>query len=261
MPEPAFTDFIVLGSGIAGLRAAIALAPSGRVALFTKDQIDESNTQYAQGGIAVVLSDDDRIELHVQDTLDAGAGLCDEAAVKVLVEEGPRYILELIDHGAEFDREEGDLAFTREAAHSRRRILHAHGDSTGREIGRALLAWSRKYENIEYPRARMRPVARDQGRLLRRHDLRRPGDAPHQGHVRASGRARDGRRGPALRAHDESRHRDRRRHGDGLPRGGDHGGHGVRPVPSDRARRSRCAAIPALGGDARRGRHPAQRGG
>jgi L-aspartate oxidase len=150
MPEPAFTDFIVLGSGIAGLRAAIALAPSGRVTIFTKDQISESNTEYAQGGIAVVLSDDDRIELHVQDTLDAGAGLCDEAAVKVLVEEGPRYILELIHHGAEFDREEGFLAFTREAAHSRRRILHAHGDSTGREIGRALLAWSRKYDNIEY---------------------------------------------------------------------------------------------------------------
>jgi L-aspartate oxidase len=153
MPEPVFTDFIVLGSGIAGLRAAIALAPSGRVTLFTKDRISESNTEYAQGGIAVVLNDDDRIELHVQDTLDAGAGLCDEAAVKVLVEEGPRYILELIHHGAEFDRagpDGGDLAFTQEAAHSRRRILHAHGDSTGREIGRALLTWSRKYDNIAY---------------------------------------------------------------------------------------------------------------
>jgi len=149
MSEPVSTDFIVLGSGISGLRAAIALAPSGRVTLFTKDQINESNTQYAQGGIAVVLSDDDRIELHVQDTLDAGAGLCDEAAVQILVEEGPRYILELIHHGAEFDKEEGDLAFTKEAAHSRRRILHAQGDSTGREIGRALLTWSRKYENIE----------------------------------------------------------------------------------------------------------------
>src|SRR5687768_3359368 len=112
MPEPVHTDYIVIGSGIAGLRAAIALAPSGRVTLMTKDVISESNTQYAQGGIAVVLSDDDRIELHVQDTLDAGAGLCDEAAVHVLVEEGPRYILELIHHGAEFDRAENGLAFT-----------------------------------------------------------------------------------------------------------------------------------------------------
>ena len=82
MPEPAHTDFIVIGSGIAGLRAAIALAPSGRVTVLTKDQLDESNTKYAQGGIAVVLNDDDRIDLHVQDTLDAGAGLCDEQAVK-----------------------------------------------------------------------------------------------------------------------------------------------------------------------------------
>lgn len=144
------TDFIVIGSGIAGLRSAIALAPHGRVTILTKDQIEESNTKYAQGGIAVVLNDDDRIELHVQDTLDAGAGLCDEDAVKVLVEEGPRYILELIHHGAEFDRDEGLLSFTREAAHSRRRILHAHGDSTGREIGRALLAWSRKFDSINY---------------------------------------------------------------------------------------------------------------
>ncbi len=150
MSEPANTDFIVIGSGIAGLRAAIALAPSGRVTILTKDQLDESNTKYAQGGVAVVLNDDDRIELHVQDTLDAGAGLCDEQAVKVLVEEGPRYILELIHHGAEFDRDAGLLAFTQEAAHSRRRILHAHGDSTGREIGRALLAWSRQLDSIGY---------------------------------------------------------------------------------------------------------------
>ena len=143
-------DFIVVGSGIAGLRAAVALAHKGRVAVLTKDRITESNTEYAQGGIAVVLSDDDKIELHVQDTLDAGAGLCDADAVTVLVEEGPRYITELIEHGAEFDREDGQLAFTREAAHSRSRILHARGDATGREIVRALVAWSKKFSNIEY---------------------------------------------------------------------------------------------------------------
>ena len=136
------SDFIVVGSGIAGLRAAVALAEAGRVVVLTKDQVTESNTEYAQGGIAVVLSDDDAIELHYQDTIDAGAGLCDPDAVAILVEQGPRYITELIEHGAEFDREDGHLAFTREAAHSRSRILHARGDATGREIVRALVAWS-----------------------------------------------------------------------------------------------------------------------
>ena len=143
-------DFIVVGSGVAGLRAAVALANVGRVAVLTKDQLTESNTEYAQGGIAVVLSDDDKIELHVQDTLTAGAGLCDEEAVNVLIEEGPHYITELIEHGALFDSVDGNLSFTREAAHSRNRILHASGDATGREIVRSLVAWSKKFSNIEY---------------------------------------------------------------------------------------------------------------
>lgn len=144
------TDFIVVGSGVAGLRAAVELAAAGRVTILTKDRITESNTEYAQGGIAVVLNDDDEIGLHYQDTIDAGAGLCDEEAVAVLVEEGPHYILEMIDHGAEFDRDAGELAFTREAAHSRRRILHAHGDATGREIVRALVAWTKQTSGIEF---------------------------------------------------------------------------------------------------------------
>jgi L-aspartate oxidase len=143
-------DFIVVGSGVAGLRAAVALAKVGRVAVLTKDQLTESNTEYAQGGIAVVLSDDDKIELHVQDTLTAGAGLCDEEAVNVLIEEGPHYITELIEHGALFDSVNGNLSFTREAAHSRNRIIHASGDATGREIVRSLVAWSKKFSNIEY---------------------------------------------------------------------------------------------------------------
>ncbi len=143
------TDYIVIGSGIAGLRAAIELARGGRVVVLTKDRLDESNTEYAQGGVAVALSDDDEISLHYEDTLNAGAGLCDEKAVRVLVEEGPRYITELIEWGTRFDREGGQLAFTREAAHSRRRILHAHGDSTGREIVRALIAHAKKNRNIQ----------------------------------------------------------------------------------------------------------------
>jgi L-aspartate oxidase len=142
-------DFIVLGSGVAGLRAAAELARAGRVAVLTKDRLDESNTEYAQGGVAVAMSDEDEISLHFDDTLNAGAGLCDEKAVRILVEEGPRYITELIEWGAQFDREGGALAFTQEAAHSRRRILHAHGDSTGREIVRALIAHAKKNPNIE----------------------------------------------------------------------------------------------------------------
>src|SRR4051812_20553945 len=135
------TDFIVIGSGIAGLRAAIELARTGaRVTVLTKDRTDESNTEYAQGGIAVALSDEDEVALHEEDTLNAGAGLCDERAVRVMVEDGPGYIQQLIDWGTEFDREAGRLVFTKEAAHSRRRILHAHGDSTGKEIVRSLIA-------------------------------------------------------------------------------------------------------------------------
>src|SRR3982750_1084334 len=135
------TDFIVVGSGIAGLRAAVELARGGaRVTVLTKDRTDESNTEYAQGGIAVALSEDDEVALHEEDTVRAGAGLCDEAAVAVMVEDGPALIQELIEWGTEFDREGGRLAFTREAAHSRRRILHAHGDSTGAEFVRSLIA-------------------------------------------------------------------------------------------------------------------------
>jgi L-aspartate oxidase len=145
------TDFIVVGSGIAGLRAAIEIARSGaRVTVLTKDRTSESNTEYAQGGIAVALSDDDEIELHLEDTLAAGAGLCDTEAVRVMVEDGPRLIQELIDWGTDFDRERGNLIFTREAAHSRRRILHAQGDSTGHEIVRSLIAKTRTETAVEF---------------------------------------------------------------------------------------------------------------
>ncbi len=143
------TDFIVIGSGVAGLRASIELAKSGaQVTVLTKDKASESNTEYAQGGVAVVLSDDDNAELHEEDTLVAGAGLCDTEAVETLVTDGTKYIKQLIEWGIEFDREGGKLAFTQEAAHSRRRILHAHGDSTGKEIVRALIARARQEKTI-----------------------------------------------------------------------------------------------------------------
>jgi L-aspartate oxidase len=134
-------DFIVIGSGIAGLRAAIALAPVGRVLILTKAEPTESNTGYAQGGIAVALGDDDSPALHGADTVKAGDGLCDEDAVRVLVEQGPPYVTELLEWGTRFDRDEsGRPARGREAAHSVRRVLHA-GDTTGREIARVL--WNR----------------------------------------------------------------------------------------------------------------------
>ncbi len=156
------TDFIVIGSGIAGLRASIELAGSGaEVTVLTKSKTSDSNTEWAQGGVAVVLSDDDNAELHEGDTLIAGAGLCDEEAVETLVTEGTGYIRELIDWGTEFDREGGKLVFTREAAHSRRRILHAHGDSTGKEIVRALIARARHEKKIN-----LLPFANTEGLII-----------------------------------------------------------------------------------------------
>lgn len=147
---PLETDFIVIGSGVAGLRAAIEIASNGaNVTVLTKDKASESNTEYAQGGVAVVLAEDDEAELHEDDTLVAGAGLCDEDAVETLVAEGTKYIRQLIDWGTDFDREGGKLVFTQEAAHSRRRIIHANGDSTGKEIVRALIARAGQERSID----------------------------------------------------------------------------------------------------------------
>jgi L-aspartate oxidase len=145
---PAEADFIVIGAGVAGLRAAIELAPWGTVVVVAKREVTDSNTQWAQGGIAAALSDEDEISLHLQDTLVAGDGLSNPRAAKVLVEDAPARIEELIQWGTEFDRQGTRLTFGREGAHSRNRILHAHGDSTGREILRALYAKSKTLANI-----------------------------------------------------------------------------------------------------------------
>jgi L-aspartate oxidase len=134
-------DFIIVGSGIAGLRAAVELAPAGDIIIITKADPTESNTEYAQGGIAAAIGPDDSRELHARDTIIAGDGLCDERAVSVLCDEGPGYTRELIDWGARFDRDpHGHPALASEGAHSVRRVLHAT-DATGREIGRVL--WER----------------------------------------------------------------------------------------------------------------------
>jgi L-aspartate oxidase len=142
---PGTVDFLIIGAGIAGLRAAITLACAGRVLVVTKEALGESNTQYAQGGIAVAISGAEDVSLHLEDTMAAGDGLVDRAAAKVLVEEGPLRVEELLRWDTRFDRyplgeHAGELMLTREGAHSRNRILHANGDATGREIGRALLA-------------------------------------------------------------------------------------------------------------------------
>ena len=145
---PAETDFVVLGAGVAGLRAAIELAGAGRVLVLAKKEVMNPSAQLAEGGITAALSDEDEVILHLQDTLIAGDGLCRLEAVKILVEEGSQRIEELIAWGKQFDRNGTKLVFGSEAAYSRGHILHAQGDSTGREILRALHAKVQTRKNI-----------------------------------------------------------------------------------------------------------------
>jgi len=143
-------DFVVMGAGVAGLRAAIELARHGQVLVVTKEALAESNTHYAQGGIAVAMDGPEDVTLHLQDTIRAGAGLVRPAAAEALVCEGPLRVAELIEWGANFDQQNGQLIRTREGAHSLNRILHAHGDATGAEIGRALAAFARAHKRIRF---------------------------------------------------------------------------------------------------------------
>jgi len=142
------TDYLIVGAGIAGLRAAIELCETGHVLVVTKEALGESNTNYAQGGIAVAMGGDEDVSLHLEDTVNAGDGLVDREAARVLVEEGPLRVEELLQWGTSFDSENGKLMRTREGAHSRNRILHANGDATGAEIGRSFLAHARAQKNI-----------------------------------------------------------------------------------------------------------------
>ncbi|MFN7733183.1 MAG: FAD-binding protein, partial [Pirellula sp.] len=144
-----FTDVLILGGGLAGLRAAHEIDPSLRTMVLTKDKLEESNSAYAQGGIASVWDPEDRFDNHVQDTLIAGCGLCDEAVVDMVVREAPDRVAELIAWGTQFDQSEGQLVLGREGGHSHQRIIHAMGDATGKEIMRAMMQHTRQRPNIE----------------------------------------------------------------------------------------------------------------
>jgi L-aspartate oxidase len=144
------TDFLIIGGGAAGLRAAIESGKHGKTLLITKDKLRESNTMRAQGGIAVAMNAGDQASYHINDTLKAGDGLCNEPAVKVMVEEGIERVDELISWGANFDRQNDKLLFTMEAAHSMRRIIHAKGDATGEETEDVLIRKALESDNVQF---------------------------------------------------------------------------------------------------------------
>jgi L-aspartate oxidase len=151
-------DFLVMGAGVAGLRSAIELAQHGEVLVVTKESLSESNTHYAQGGIAVAMEGEKDVALHLEDTVNAGDGIVNRSAAEALVSEGPQRVAELIEWGANFDeatdaegrRLDGQFLRTREGAHSLARILHSSGDATGAEISRALVTYARAQKNIRF---------------------------------------------------------------------------------------------------------------
>jgi L-aspartate oxidase len=143
-----FTDVLVLGSGLAGLRAALGVSPDYRVEVVTKAKGEQSNSQWAQGGIAAVWDVDDTFAAHVGDTLEAGKGLCDPGIVQMVIHEAPDHIRELMAWGARFDSEGGEVSLAREGGHTFSRILHARGDATGAEVMRAVLAKATSQRNI-----------------------------------------------------------------------------------------------------------------
>ena len=150
MTRPSQVDFLVMGAGVAGLRAAVELARHDEVLVVTKESVAESNTHYAQGGIAVAMEGDEDVALHLEDTVNAGDGIVYRPAAEALVSEGPLRVAELIEWGASFDREAGEFLRTREGAHSLPRILHANGDATGAEISRSLAAFARVHKRVRF---------------------------------------------------------------------------------------------------------------
>ena len=144
-----FTDVLVIGGGLAGMRAAQEIDPSLRTMILTKDKVEESNSAYAQGGIASVWDPEDRFDNHIQDTLVAGCDLCDLRTVEMVVREAPERVAELIRWGTRFDQLDGALILGREGGHSHQRIIHALGDATGKEIMRAMIQHTRSLSNVE----------------------------------------------------------------------------------------------------------------
>lgn len=145
----AFTDLLIIGGGLAGLRAALEVPPEWEVLVVTKDRLPESNSQYAQGGIAGVMDPEDRFENHVEDTMRAGAGICDRQVVEMVVRTAPEEVARLIEWGCHFDADAaGKLALTLEGGHSHRRIVHALGDATGQEVMRAVIAQAQTRCNV-----------------------------------------------------------------------------------------------------------------
>ena len=200
----ATADVIVVGSGIAGLTAALELRRLvGKVLIVTKGPLSSGNTVWAQGGIAAALDPEDTAEEHLQDTLVAGAGLCSEQAVRALVTEGPERVRKLVDRGAHFDTQaDGSITLTREGGHHRDRIAHAGGDATGAEISRALVARLeavRSDPRIEVIENAMVVDLLDRGARRRRAPwprVRRDPPRHRRGHARRRRRrARQGRRG------------------------------------------------------------------
>ena len=143
-----YTDCLVIGGGVAGMRAALAAAQAGKVLLLVKDKLTESNTYYAQGGIAAVMGSDDSVESHVDDTLQAGCGLCDDKVVRLVVESGPKQIRQLMNWSMPFDQANGQASAGREGGHSHNRVLHAHGDATGRALVETLARRIYEHPNI-----------------------------------------------------------------------------------------------------------------
>jgi L-aspartate oxidase len=193
MALPSEVDFLVMGSGVAGLRAAVELARHGEVLVVTKESLAESNTHYAQGGIAVAMEGSEDVALHLEDTVNAGDGIVYRPAAEALVAEGPARVAELIEWGAAFDRaaaqDGGQLLRTREGAHSLPRILHTNGDATGAEISRSLVAFARAHQRIRFAEWTMVTglVVAD-GRVIGA-DLAGAGSSGDNTHYRISARA------------------------------------------------------------------------
>jgi L-aspartate oxidase len=210
MSAPIETDYLVLGSGIAGLNFALRAAAHGRVLVVCKTRISDTNTNWAQGGVAAVQASDDSLAQHVADTLTVGDGLCDPAVVDLCVAEGPAQVERLLQLGVQLDRgKDGALDLTREGGHSQRRVVH-YADVTGREIQRALIAAVAREPNITVLEEH---IAVD---LL---SMAKYGGDPacFGAYVLDRRSAGDRRRGQGVPVHVEPRRRDGRRRGDGLP--------------------------------------------